>query len=169
MKGWASVLAAAAVFGVPAGSAQASVPPPAWVQPTWTGPAKVCGEGFAFEAIEGETVRQGYPSVGVIRYWVETPKGRVDIAELWAASGSEISPEFEDRPGGRLYAALPAANDRLAVSYAFRPAAKDGLPVDVTFGSGGQGSWTGKDFDGVLKRIDFARIERTGCAAPDKS
>lgn len=166
MKVSISVMAAAAACSVLAGEAAASIPPPTWTPPTWTGPAKVCGEGFVLKLGAGETVRQGYPTVGVIRYAVETAKGVVEITEYWAASTPAVAPEAEDRPGGKL---RPFADFGQAIAgYVFTPDDGKGLPVSVIFRGGEPAAWTGRDLGALLKRIDFNRGPVEGCTEPTR-
>lgn len=172
MKFSIPVLAAMVACSVLAGEAGASIPPPAWKPATWTGAGKVCAEGFAFDLRAGETARQGYPSVGRIAYTIETPNGRVGIVELWAAGPPEVAPESEDRPGGKLYP-LPSRSNLVdadtAAEYLFKPDDAGGLPVSVHFYRSDGKTWSPAALDDVLKRIDFARVARSGCVAPDKS
>lgn len=156
------LVAAATVFaGLLAVGADASIPPPTWEAPTWAGPAKVCGDAFAFDLRAGEAAVQTYPSTGKIRYGLTTAKGRVVVAELWNISPPEVAPESEDRPGGKLHPLV--AKEGEPVGYLFLPADEKGLPVEVHFHGD---AWAARDFDWVLKRIDFGRARRDGCTEP---
>lgn len=164
------LFAAVAALALP-GAATASVPPSTWKPATWTGPAKVCAEGFAFDLQAGETARQGWPSVGRIAYQVETAKGRLSVIELWAAGPPEVRGRAEVRPGGRLYPLTEASRlvdaDTVA-EYLFKPKGDNGLPVTVHFYRADGVDWAPVDLEAVLNRIDFARLVRPDCTAPDK-
>lgn len=161
MKSFKPVAAATVAAALLAAGAEASIPPPAWQAPTWSGPARVCGEAFAFDLASGEEAVQTYPSTGKIRYGLTTAKGRVVVAELWNTGPPEVAPESEDRPGGRLHPLAEKAGE--PVGYLFLPTAEKGLPVEVHFHGD---AWTPKDFDGVLKRLDFGREPRDACTEP---
>ena len=101
----ALALAAAVMLSLPR-DAEASVPPPDWSPPTWRGPGLLCASGFMLQLDAGEQVVQGFPSVGLIPFSIESEGASFRVVENWFGPR-----DYRDRrlirtiSGGRLYSA----------------------------------------------------------------
>ena len=150
----------------PPAPAAASIPPIGWVGPRWNGPGLLCASGFTLDLEAGERATQGYPSVGQIRFTVESPSGTFEIVEDWFSG--RLYPDrraVRRLPGGTLYRLL-GKDDGQGRAFLFMPANAK-IPTVVRFGArdGGKSALNEKK---VLRRIGFATTKQAGCLEEEK-
>lgn len=160
-------LIATALLAVLSAAAGAGVPPPAWKAPTWVGPGLLCGSAFALRLEEGERAVQGFPTVGVVPYTIESGGARFGIVEDWfSAEDYRGRKRLRVMTNGTLFALPARGADPAGATYLFVPKAEKALKFTLAFYAGLPGRTQPlpeRRQEAVLDRIAFATAEPTTC------
>lgn len=148
-------------------TAVASVPANDWKPPTFHGPGLLCASAFTLKLQEGEKAVQGFPSVGVVPYTVESGATRFGVVEDWFSGDKyEGRKLFAKKVGGNIYTLKRVPSDTPAQGYLFVPASKKALKFTLAFYTGNTGNLdkNGKGLQSsLLARIAFRSGEPLDC------